>query len=222
MDYQGLVEKYDQAGQGHVFKFFQELSAKEQQDFLNQLSKVDVQEITETGKKALQGEVQNACQLEPLPQEVIGNANTNQREQWYEQGLELIANNQVAVILMAGGQGTRLGSSDPKGCYDIGLPSHKSLFQLQAERIYRLQSLANKNGQDAVIPWYIMTSGPTDAPTRQFFKDNQYFGLKSENVIFFEQGVIPCFTMEGKFMLQEKGKVKCINWLSCWVMFLVN
>lgn len=207
MDYQGLKEQYEAAGQGHVFQFFQDLSTAEQESFLQQLSKIQVAEVTEVGKKALSGETQTACQFEPLPQEVIGDATSELREEWYKQGLELISKNQVAVILMAGGQGTRLGSSDPKGCYDIGLPSHKSLFQLQAERIVRLQSLANSGNNDAVIPWYIMTSGPTDAPTRQFFKDNAYFGLKEENVIFFEQGVMPCFTLEGKFMLQEKGKL---------------
>jgi UDP-N-acetylglucosamine/UDP-N-acetylgalactosamine diphosphorylase len=213
MDYQGLLEQYENAGQGHVFTFFDQLSTIEQEQFLQQLSIINVSEVIKTGVKAMAhgGEIaqEEACELEPLPQEVIGDTECmSSRDTWYQKGLDLIRQNQVAVILMAGGQGSRLGSADPKGCYDIGLPSHKSLFQLQAERICRLQTLAaNQDGQDAVIPWYIMTSGPTDAPTREFFKQNNYFGLKSENVIFFEQGVMPCFTLDGKFMLQEKGKV---------------
>ena len=109
---------------------------------------------------------------------------------------------------MAGGQGTRLGSSDPKGCFNIGLPSEKSLFKIQAERIRKVEKLAHKkSGKDVVVPWYVMTSGPTRGPTEKYFKENNYFGLKAENVIIFEQGVLPCISNEGKILLESKSRV---------------
>ncbi|KAL9934286.1 hypothetical protein V8E36_006742 [Tilletia maclaganii] len=92
-------------------------------------------------------------------------------------GLRAIAEGKVALVLMAVRQGTRLGSSAPKGTYDIGIPSHKSLFQLQAERIIRLTQLAEKeagsNAGSASIPWFftssvVMTKGRQVARSWQF------------------------------------------------------
>jgi UDP-N-acetylglucosamine/UDP-N-acetylgalactosamine diphosphorylase len=109
---------------------------------------------------------------------------------------------------MAGGQGTRLGSLDPKGLFNVGLPSGKSLFQLQAERLQRLQHMAAAGGATVPpIPWFVMTSEATDARTEAFFKQHNYFGLERESVRFFEQGLYPALLEDGKIAMASKGKL---------------
>lgn len=208
--------RFEAAGQGHVFTFWNQLSEAEREALLAQLELLDVEHITEIATRTLKGEAsdeQAACEIAGLPTKAtdsVVDAAPAKRQQWYDLGLELIAKNQVGVVLLAGGQGTRLGSADPKGCYDVGLPSHKSLFQLQAERIIKITQLAQRRfGGDGVpvIPWYIMTSGPTKQPTVEFFKSHGYFGLNPANIFFFEQGVLPCLTPEGKIILESPAKV---------------
>lgn len=110
---------------------------------------------------------------------------------------------------MAGGQGTRLGFAHPKGMYDINLPSKKSLFRVQGERIRKLQELANSRfpGKDGHITWYIMTSEHTMLPTKKYFKENNFFGLREENIHMFEQGSLPCFDFDGKILLDQKHRI---------------
>ena len=154
--------------------------------------------------------------IEPLPEDAFDSIvhSPQKQAEYCGRGLAAVADGQVAVLLMAGGQGTRLGSSDPKGCYDIGLPSKKCLFQLQAERIKRLESLAEKTfGKrpgSVVIRWYIMTSEATHDRTRTAFgwdEDGKRlndgrpanFGLKEDQVVFFKQGMFSvhlCFYVD--------------------------
>lgn len=211
-----LREKYEKAGQGQVLAFYDSLDTASKAALFKQLSPIDPDHINELVKKVLHPpqieEKDEKPTLNPLPSSATCSVLDSEEEdlqKWYESGLELIADNSVAVVLMAGGQGTRLGSSAPKGCFDIGLPSKKSLFQLQAERIRKVQQLAQKkHGKEAaVVPWYVMTSGPTRGPTEEFFKEHKYFGLEKDNVFVFEQGVLPCISNDGKILLESKSKV---------------
>ncbi|KAH7338762.1 UDP-N-acetylglucosamine diphosphorylase [Rhizoctonia solani] len=212
--YPVLKEKYEKAGQSQVLHFWPQLSEAEQVKLADQLSALDIERVNRVFAKAIQSEkdAQNSSQddIAPPPSDsydsILGNPD---KEADYKKiGLQAIAEGKVGVLLMAGGQGTRLGSSDPKGCYDIGLPSHKSLFQYQAERIARLEVLAGEQaGSRITIPWYVMTSGPTRKATEAFFSKNKYFGLDASQVIFFEQGTLPCLDNEGKVLLDSPSSV---------------
>lgn len=216
---QQLREKYEKAEQEQVFAFYDTLSSTEKATLYNQLAGFDPEHINQITQRALNPpKVENeekGAGLEPLPESAtasILDSKAEDIEKWYDSGLDLIAANKVAVVLMAGGQGTRLGSSAPKGCFDIGLPSQKSLFQIQAERIRRVERLAEKKAgssanKKVVVPWYVMTSGPTRGPTEQYFEEHNYFGLEKENVVIFEQGVLPCISNDGKILLESKSKV---------------
>ena len=211
-----LREKYSRAKQDQVFAFYDQLSVPEKASLHEQLQLFDPDRINHLADVALHppksSEDKSKPSIEPLPDSTtasILDSNPEDIQKWYRTGLEHIANNKVAVLLMAGGQGTRLGSAAPKGCFDIGLPSHKSLFQLQAERIWKIQQLARKQfgKEEVVVPWYVMTSGPTRGPTEKFFEDNNYFGLQKANIYIFEQGVLPCISNEGKILMESKSKV---------------
>lgn len=217
MAIESLRQRYEAAGQGHLFTFWPQLSDSEREQLQAQLESLDVERVNRIFRKAVGSEKEQAQQagtevIEPLPEDAAESViqDADKEKKWRSIGLKAVANGEVGVLLMAGGQGTRLGSSAPKGCYDIGLPSHKSLFQYQAERIKRLQTVAAQETQQSrpvVIPWYVMTSGPTRPETEAFFKKNAFFGLDPKNVVFFEQGTLPCLTMEGKILLDTPSKI---------------
>ncbi|KAG8219558.1 nucleotide-diphospho-sugar transferase [Butyriboletus roseoflavus] len=219
MAVENIRDRYQAAGQDHLFTLWSKLTDSERNALTRQLESIDVERVNRVYKKATSSE-SNATDphhvvdsIEPLPAGACESASANpaKAKEWRQIGLQAVADGQVGVLLMAGGQGTRLGSSAPKGCYDIGLPSHNSLFQYQAERIARLQTVAGaqfgKPKGSVLVPWYVMTSGPTRRETESFFASNNHFGLDPKNVIVFEQGTLPCLTMEGKFMLETPSRV---------------
>lgn len=106
---------------------------------------------------------------------------------------------EVAVLLVAGGQGTRLGFDAPKGVFPIGPISNKSLFQIHVEKI-----LAASVRYARRIPFCVMTSPATHEPTVQFFAEHNRFGLPVDDLKIFCQGTMPAVDAEtGKILLDQ-------------------
>jgi UDP-N-acetylglucosamine/UDP-N-acetylgalactosamine diphosphorylase len=215
------------ASQSHVFDFLDRglVAEAEVPAFVAQLEAIDVALVEElfaatvadaeaaaaaAGAGAGAGAAA-AAPLEPCRDVTrVAAAAPQQVAAWRAAGVAAVRAGQVAALILAGGQGTRLGSDRPKGEYDVGLPSARSLFRLQCERARRLRDEAGGagNAAGARLPLYVMTSPMTDADTRAFFAANANFGLPAEDVRFFCQGTLPCMTLPGgRIMLESGGRV---------------
>ena len=208
-----VIEKFEKANQGHLFNL--EMSLAEQKDLEDQLKSLPEPSVLNSKfKEAMES---NSLDfkfkaVKPVDKEdiLVSVRGSNEREEWYKIGLEAIGKGEVGVVTLAGGQGTRLGSSEPKGCYKIGLPSGSSLFRIQAEKVKKLEQLSSVQSTETEkkrIYWYIMTSEPTHESTVKYFTENKNFGLESDQVKFFQQGVLPAFDLEGKILLKNRGKI---------------
>ncbi|CAH0404048.1 unnamed protein product [Chilo suppressalis] len=212
MSFETLEELLKCHGQDQLIKFWPELDENERELLSGEILKLDLAEVNEIFRRANETTKvileKSGDDLKPIPQshyESVPSLTASKVQEYENIGLEEISEGRVGVLLLAGGQATRLGFGHPKGMYDVGLPSKKTLFQIQAERIVRVQELAaEKHGKEGRITWYIMTSEHTKAPTAEFFKNHDYFGLREEDIVFFEQGRLPCFDFDGKIILEGK------------------
>jgi UDP-N-acetylglucosamine/UDP-N-acetylgalactosamine diphosphorylase len=196
-----LAEKY---GQSHLLRFYDQLSPAAQTALLEQINTIDFELMNSLYHNVALNppDILGAGLLTPLPSQSWAKFDRETRSYLWEQGLSLIGAGKVAAVLVAGGQGTRLGHSGPKGTFDIGLPSGKSLFQLQAER---LLNLGQKTGK--IIPWYIMTSADNHHDTLEFFQSKLHFGYPQEDLRFFSQDQLPVLDESGKVLMAEPGRI---------------
>jgi len=209
VSWEQVKEKFEKSGQSHVFKFENQLSPEHRRQLYEDLQDTDPEAVNDCFRK-LSTKSSQPTTLRPLPNICNYEGTQADRKRWEKIGYEKIAQGKTGVLLLAGGQGTRLGTTLPKGMYKIGLQSQKSLFQLQAERLKKVQQLAKEVTnceKEPVIPWYIMTSESTQNTTISYFKENNYFGLNPQNIFFFEQDMIPCITPEGKILMESAHKV---------------
>lgn len=203
-----LKDRFALAGQGHVFDYYETLDDDEKTAFLGQLSTIPVEKLDSFVQAAKTVISNKDSDITPFDGTVASSQdynNVNIQEDgggllWKDLAFQAISENKVAALVLAGGQGTRLGYDGPKGCYDIHMPSGKTLFQLLAERIAKLQHLTG-GGQ---VPLYVMTSPLNHDETVAYFHANHNFQIQ---VHFFVQGMLPCLNMDGKIILEGPGVV---------------
>ena len=214
IDISGLKAKLDEHGQSHLLEHWEDLTDEQKKELFEDLQDIEFGEMAEAFQKATNPERSSSSvdeRMIPIEGKYCASINDSSPEEiagYKKVALEAVSKGQVGVLLLAGGQGTRLGVAYPKGMYNIELPSNKSLYQIQVERILRLEEMAfQQTGNRGSIRMYIMTSEHTKAPTAAFFAKHGYFGMKNENVVLFEQRMIPCFDFEGKILMARPSKI---------------
>lgn len=194
------LEKY---GQEHILKAYQRLAEENKEKLLEQISRIDFEQIMNLYEKTKIPVEFKDAKIEPIPSVDSKKFTQEEKEKYIKKGEEILKSGKHAVVTMAGGQGTRLGHDGPKGTYDLGLDSHKSLFEILCDNLKETMTKYN-----VVVPWYIMTSRENNDATVEFFEKNNYFGYPKDAIMFFKQGELPMISDDGKIIIGENGLIK--------------
>lgn len=193
-EFRERLKKYNQE---HLLRYYDELDDDNKDILLNQISKIDFSIIDIN--KTPDDDGDNT--VEPL--EAMKLDEINSKKQTFEAvGIDAIRKCKVGAVLLAGGQGTRLGFDKPKGMFNIGVNKELSIFQRQ---ILNLMDVVDRTG--AYVPLFIMTSEKNNKDTVEFFKNNNYFGYDKEYITFFIQDMAPSVDYNGKIYLEDKGRI---------------
>lgn len=204
---EALRSQYEASGQGHVFRFYDELSPDDQATLIEQAESIDLEELNELVRTLVLDSgthTDDFSDMTPAPYTPLPE-NGGDPFLWgraASAGEDAIRSGRVAAFTPAGGQGTRLGYDGPKGTFKVTPVEKKSLFQVFAEKI---KAASVRYGVE--IPWYIMTSSGNHEATVSFFEDNDFFGLESRNVKHFAQGTMPAVDFEGKILMSSKSEI---------------
>ena len=194
-----ILSKYNQE---HLIQFYSELTEKQKSDLLNQILKIDFEEILNLYEESKLEVLNSTENIEPLDYSIKADFTKSEKKQLTSLGIKAIKSGKVGVITLAGGQGSRLGFSGPKGTFSLETTPRKSLFEIVCDYLKRYATKYKVN-----IPWYIMTSTNNYFDTISFFEQNDFFEYGRNNIIFFVQDNMPIVDTNGKLVLSEIYKV---------------
>jgi UDP-N-acetylglucosamine/UDP-N-acetylgalactosamine diphosphorylase len=207
--YESIRKMLEEQNQSHLLAAWEHLDAAQRRSLLDQIVMLDFEKIDDWVANVVNKytpparatEFSPACSYPPLAQ------NPEMDRKYREArrvGKAIISAGKVAPLVVAGGQGTRLGSAGPKGDFAISPVKNKTLFQIFAETI---AAVSEKYG--TARRWYVMTSPLNHTRIQQIFCENDYYGLDSRDVFIFQQGTLPNFSFDGKILLADKANIAC-------------
>lgn len=199
MNYNEAREKLEKYGQLHVLKYYDELNDTEKKDLLDQIEDTDFS-ILDNCKNL--GMSANRGVFEPLAALQVPEIE-KRSEEFRQIGVKTLKEGKVAAVLLAGGMGTRLGSDNPKGMYDIGITKPVYIFQRLIENLMDTVKAA----EGTYLRLFIMTSEKNNDATIKFLKDHDFFGYPEDKVTFFKQEMAPASDYEGKVYMESRSRI---------------
>ena len=187
-------------GQGHLKEYMKPVFSERSLKLANQILETDLQHINNLYKNISNpGQIAEAIpDISTMDVFDLTRADPEEIKELYQSGMTLLADRQFAAITLAGGQGTRLGHSGPKGTFILNVAPPVSLFEIQCKQLLKISNITGSE-----VPWLIMTSEENHDATKDFFEKNNFFGYNPEIVRFFPQGMIPLIDFEGKILVDK-------------------
>ncbi len=203
--YEEVKEILKKENQEQLLIRYNKLNELQKEELLNQILKIDFKQMNKLYEGTKTKKDFKDTKVEPLEYIDKQKITEEKRKQYEQEGIKILKEGKYAVVTMAGGQGTRLGHTGPKGTFEleIGNGQKKPLFTLLSNTIKEANEKYNVH-----IPWYIMTSTENNCQTVNFFKRHNYFNMGENNIIFFKQNEIPMVDENGKILVNEEGLVK--------------
>lgn len=198
MTYEQAKAKVEKYGQEQVLKYVNDLTEQEKQELFDQIEATDM-EVIECCKH--KEDMVKRGVISPLGAMELSEIEAN-RENFTKTGIEAIKAGKVGAVLLAGGMGTRLGSDDPKGMYNVGITRELYIFECLINNLMDVVKQA-----DAWIHLFVMTSDKNNDATVKFLTEHKFFGYNAEYVHFFKQEMAAATDYNGKIYLEEKGKL---------------
>ncbi len=214
MDYERAKLFLSQRGQSQLLDYYDELDEEQRRILLDEITNLNFSVVKNIQNNS---EQKKTGKYKPVPAKSLEDIEKN-RKKYEEEGIKLLKEHKVGAVLLAGGQGTRLGFDKPKGMFNIGVTRQLSIFEQLMNNIKDVTRVTGRN-----FPLFIMTSDVNNDETVAFFAENNYFGYPKDKIYFYIQDKEPVCDFDGKIFLSEKHRVALSpNGNGGWYSSLIN